>query len=262
MVSTPRSIYTDLGLPRMKNLLGVPVDPWTMDQTVDATQALIDAKVFAHLIGVNADKVLQMRDDSTMDETVRRCEIVNADGASMIMASKLLRRPLPERVAGIDLMGRLCALAAKEGYSVYLLGATAAVAKMAVDVLMSEYPGLQIAGFRDGYFGESEYDAVIDEVSSKEPDLVFVGITSPKKEELIERFREKGAVGVFVGVGGSFDVISGVIPRAPEWMQKASLEWVYRLLQEPKRLLKRYFVGNIRFSGLVLKEVLKVAKDG
>lgn len=111
-----------------------------------------------------------------------------------------------------------------------------------------------LAGYRDGYFGDDEFDAVVAEVEQAEPDIVFVGITSPKKERLIERFRELGAKGAFVGVGGSFDVVSGNIPRAPMWMQRANLEWLFRMMQEPKRLVRRYVVGNARFYMLLRKE--------
>ena len=121
-------------------------------------------------------------------------------------------------------------------------------------VLSERYPNIVLAGYRDGYFGDDEFDAVIAEVEQTKPDIVFVGITSPKKERLIERFRELGAMGAFVGVGGSFDVVSGNIPRAPMWMQRANLEWLFRMMQEPKRLVKRYLVGNTRFYMLLRKE--------
>lgn len=239
--------------PARVEVLGVPVDPWTMDQTVNATNIIIKQHRFAHLIGVNADKVLQMRGDSWMDACVRRCEVVNADGASMVMAAHRLGVAVPERVAGVDLMWRLCALAEQEGYTVYLLGAKHDVVEKAADVLKNTYPKLQVAGFRDGYFDEMQFDAVVDEVTALNPAIIFVGITSPKKERLIEHFRERDATGVFVGVGGTFDVVSGNIPRAPMWMQRANLEWLFRMLQEPRRLVKRYLVGNIRFSMLLLK---------
>lgn len=216
-------------LPKRVEVLGAPVDPWTMKQTVEATDALIKEGGFAHLIGVNADKLLQMRDDPEMDACVRRCEIVNADGASMVMAAKKLGVNLPGRVAGIDLMWELCGLAEREGHRVYLLGAKA---------------------------------EVVAEVEQAEPDIVFVGITSPKKERLIERFRELGAKGAFVGVGGSFDVVSGNIPRAPMWMQRANLEWLFRMVQEPKRLVRRYVVGNTRFYMLLRKEAKRSKANG
>ena len=234
--------------------MGVPVDPWTMAQTVEATNALIKDGCFAHLIGVNADKLLQMRDDPEMDTCVRRCEVVNADGASMVMAAKKLGVGLPGRVAGIDLMWELCALAEREGHRVYLLGAKAEVVEKTAEVLSERYPNMTIAGYRDGYFKDDEFDAVVAEVEQARPDIVFVGITSPKKERLIERFRELHAKGAFVGVGGSFDVVSGNIPRAPMWVQRANLEWLFRMMQEPKRLVKRYMVGNARFYLLLRKE--------
>ena len=216
-------------------VMGVPVDPWTMAQTVAKTKELIGSDSFAHLIGVNADKVLQMRDDPEMDAIVRRCEIVNADGASMVMAARRLGVSVPERVAGIDLMGELCALAENEGYRVFLLGAKREIVERTRDVLLGNYPELPIAGVRDGYFGEDEFDAVADEVRASGAQITFVGITS-------------------VGVGGSFDVVSGAIPRAPIWMQRAHLEWLFRMMQEPGRLAKRYVVGNARFMALLCKE--------
>lgn len=248
-------LFENLGLPRRVDVMGVSIDPWTMEQTVVATDALIKDGRFAHLVGVNADKLLQMRDNTEMDACVRRCEIVNADGASMVMAANKLGVKLPERVAGIDLMWELCGLAEREEYKVYLLGAKAEVVKKVALVLAEKYPGMAIVGFRDGYFSNDEFDAVIAEVEAVKPDIVFVGITSPKKERLIERFREQGAKGVFVGVGGSFDVVSGNIPRAPMWMQQANLEWFFRMMQEPKRLVKRYIVGNARFYMLLGKEI-------
>ena len=247
-------------LPARVDVLGAPVDPWTMGQTVEATDALVKGGRFAHLIGVNADKLLQMRGDPWMDACVRRCEVVSVDGASMVMAARRLGVPLPGRVAGIDLMWELCALAEREGYAVYLLGAKAEVVGKAAGVLAERYPGITIAGYRDGYFDEKEFDSVVAEVSSVHPDIVFVGITSPKKECLIERFRELGAKGVFVGVGGSFDVVSGAIPRAPLWMRRAGLEWLFRMAQEPGRLVRRYAVGNARFCALLWKECRRVGR--
>ena len=247
--------------PERVNVLGVPVDPWTMAQTVARTEELIDSGAFAHLIGVNADKVLQMRDSLEMDAIVRRCEVINADGASMVMAARRLGVSIPERVAGIDLMNELCALAEREGYRVFLLGAKYDVVEHARDALLKRFPGLIIAGVRDGYFGEEEFDSVAKQVQASGARIIFVGITSPKKERLIERFRELGLSGAYVGVGGSFDVVSGKIPRAPIWMQRAHLEWLFRLMQEPRRLAKRYMVGNIRFMVLLHEEKKRMKEE-
>lgn len=247
--------------PERVTVMGAPVDPWTMAQTVARTKEIVDSGSFAHLIGVNADKLLQMRDDPEMDAIVRRCEVVNADGASMVMAAKRLGAPVPERVAGIDLMGELCALAEREGYPVFLLGARREVAERTRGVLLERHPGLRVAGVRDGYFGEGEFDEVAEEVRSSGARITFVGITSPKKELLIERFRALGLTGAYVGVGGSFDVVSGAIPRAPMWMQRAHLEWLFRMMQEPGRLAKRYVVGNARFMALLRREERKMKRE-
>lgn len=249
-----QQVFSQLNLPKRVEIMGAPVDPWTMEQTVEATDALVTRHMFAHLIGVNADKLLQMKDDPEMDACVRRCEVVSADGASMVMAANKLGVSLPCRVAGVDLMQELCKMASERGRSVYLLGAKAEVVEKTAQELRKAYPGLNIVGFRDGYFKDDEFDAVVEAVEAVGPDIVFVGITSPKKERLIERFRALGATGAFVGVGGSFDVISGNIPRAPMWMQRANLEWLFRMSQEPGRLVKRYVVGNTRFWLLLQKE--------
>lgn len=239
------------GLPARTEVMGVPVDPWTMAQTVEAVSRVVESGGFAHFIGVNADKLLQMRNDSWMDSCVRRCEGVNADGASIVVAASRLGVKIPERVAGVDLMWELCALAEKRDYTVYLLGAKTEVVGKATFVLNERYPNLNICGYRNGYFSTEEFDSVATEVSMAKPDIVFVGITSPKKERLIEHFRELGATGVYVGVGGTFDVVSGNIPRAPMWMRKANLEWLFRMMQEPGRLVRRYVVGNARFLMLL-----------
>lgn len=173
----------------------------------------------------------------------------------MVIAAKKLGVTIPERVTGIDLMQELCTLAESKKYLVYLLGAKNSVIYRTVEVLKVRYPRMKIAGLHNGYFPDSEFDSVIAQVKSSRPDIVFVGITSPKKEYLIERFRELDAVGVFVGVGGSFDVISGNILRAPMWMQRTNLEWLFRMIQEPRRLIKRYIVGNARFYAILCAEM-------
>lgn len=240
--------------PKRVEVMGVPIDPYTISQTVERTRSFIESGSFAHLVGVNADKILQMRDDPRMDAIVRRCEIVNADGASMVMAAKRFGVWVPERVPGIDLMYQLLDLAQREGYGVYLLGAKPEVLEAASSRIRRAYPCLSIVGMRDGYFPYEEYDQVAQDVSDSGADIVLVGITSPKKEALIERFRDLGMRGAYVGVGGSFDVASGLIPRAPLWMQRMGLEWVFRMIKEPRRLFKRYMIGNVRFMKLLHAE--------
>ena len=176
----------------------------------------------------------------------------------MVLASKFLGSPIPERVAGIDLMQELLHLSNEKGYSVYLFGAKEEVLTDMLAVFKKDYPNLQVVGHRNGYFSAEEEEIIQEDIRKKNPDFVFVGITSPKKEYLIQKFMDNGVNSVFMGVGGSFDVLSGHIKRAPMWMQKANLEWLFRVANEPKRLFKRYFVGNVSFIYKVVKEKKRV----
>lgn len=239
------------------NILGANIDVLNSQQTVDLVEKYIKTKTSLHLMGVNADKINSMKDNLLLREIVNKCGVVNADGASVILASRFLKKPLPERVAGIDLMQSLVNLSSQKGYSIFLLGSKQEIVDKTAEVLKSRYKGLRIVGIHNGYFSENDWDQIAEILKDKKPDLVFVGITSPIKEYLIEYLQSKGVSSVFMGVGGSFDVISGKIPRAPKWMQKLNLEWLFRVSQEPKRLFKRYFIGNNIFIKDVIKEKIR-----
>lgn len=235
-------------------ILNTIIDVLDVQETIDLVEKYVKQKEPLHLMGVNADKINELNKNARLKQIVNSCGIINADGASVIKASKYLGKPLPERVAGIDLMQSLVKLSEKKGYSVYLLGAKQEVVEKTAEVLKMDYPKLTIVGIHNGYFKEQEWPQISKELKAVSPDFVFVGITSPMKEYLIEYLQDDGNNFVFMGVGGSFDVISGNIPRAPKWMQKSGLEWLFRVIQEPRRLLKRYFVGNWVFIKAVRKE--------
>lgn len=233
---------------------GTIIDVLTMNQTVELVNKYVLKKVPLHLMGVNADKLNEVQKNEYMKQIVNSCGVVNADGASVVLASKFLNRPLPERVAGIDLMLKLISLSEKNGYSIFLLGAKQQVVEDTKKVLQEKYAKLNICGIHNGYFKEQDWQCISEIIKDKKPDLVFVGITSPIKEYLIEYLQNDGNNCVFMGVGGSFDVISGKIPRAPKWMQRLNLEWLFRVIQEPKRLFKRYLFGNLLFIKNIIKE--------
>lgn len=235
-------------------ILDTNIDVLDMKDTVNIVEEYVKNKAPLHLMGVNADKINMMGKNPRIKEIVNNCGIINADGASVVLASKFLKKELPERVAGIDLMQELISLSAQKGYKVYFLGAKQEVVEETAKVLKGKYPALDVVGTRNGYFGEEDWLSVCDEIKEANPDFVFVGITSPLKEYLIDFMQKQGLPFVFMGVGGSFDVISGKIPRAPKWMQRCNLEWLFRVIQEPRRLFKRYFVGNTEFIGNVIKE--------
>lgn len=242
-----------LGRNERVEVLGVPIDVLTMDETVELVKKYINTNNSLHLMGVNADKINLAIENECIFDIIKGCGIVNADGASVVLASKYLNKNISERVAGIDLMQELLKVSDVEGYGLYFLGAKNEVLNKMIDRLSIEYNNLNILGKRDGYFTDKEIINITNELLFLKPKIVFVGITSPKKEYLIKQFQKSGINSVFMGVGGSFDVLSGEISRAPLWMQNSNLEWLYRVIKEPKRLFRRYFVGNITFIKKVVK---------
>ncbi|MBE5965887.1 MAG: WecB/TagA/CpsF family glycosyltransferase [Lachnospiraceae bacterium] len=239
---------------RRITILDTMIDALTIRETIDLVEEYVQRKEPLHLMGVNADKINMLGKNPRLKKIVNGCGIINADGASVVLASKFLGKQLPERVAGIDLMQDLVALSADRGYRVYFLGAKQEIVEKTAAVLKERYPDLNTVGIHNGYFEKKDWHAIYMEVKNADPDFVFVGITSPLKEYLVDYMQRQGLKCVFMGVGGSFDVISGSIPRAPVWMQKMNLEWFFRGLQEPRRLCKRYFVGNFKFIKDVFKE--------
>lgn len=246
-----------LGKNKRIEILNTTIDVLDMNETIELVDKYITSKTPLHLMGVNADKINEVNKNEEMKKIVNSCGIINADGASVILASKYLKKPLPERVAGIDLMQELVKLCEEKKYKVYLLGAKQEVVEKTKEVLLNRHKKLNICGIHNGYFKEKDWDEISKILKKAKPDIVFVGITSPIKEYLIEYLQNDNNNCVFMGVGGSFDVISGNIPRAPKWMQKMSLEWLFRVMQEPKRLFKRYFIGNTTFIKSVIKEKYK-----
>jgi N-acetylglucosaminyldiphosphoundecaprenol N-acetyl-beta-D-mannosaminyltransferase len=204
---------------------------------------------------VNAAKLVNMGSEPALREAVVSSDLVLADGMSVVWASRVLRRPLPERVAGIDLFERLLDLAEHDGLSVYFLGAEADILESAIDAIRKRHPRLRIAGRHHGYFGPADEPALAADIAATHPDLLFIGMTSPKKELFLARWgAEIGAV-VCHGVGGSLDVIAGKVRRAPLSWQRFGLEWLYRVLQEPGRLWRRYLVTNTIFLWMVLRDL-------
>lgn len=234
-------------------LLGCPLDPVTMDEAVSRCEEAISARRYLQHMSVNAAKFGAMEGDPELREMVRACGLVTADGQSVVWGARLLGAKLPERVAGIDLMMRLLAAADAKGYSVYVLGARREVLDRALDRIRERFPRLAVAGARDGYYGDDEAGAVGDEIRASGADILFVAMSSPRKEYFLGERGPSLGVPFAMGVGGSVDVIAGVTRRAPEALQRAGLEWAYRLAQEPRRLARRYVTTNARFAWMVLK---------
>lgn len=234
------------------NLMGCPMDVATMDETVAVIDESLAAGRFTQHVVVNVAKLVNMRKDPELDASVRECDIINIDGMGVVLGARMLGHDVPERVAGVDLFHALLAMSADRGYSVYLLGAKDEVVAETARRVQQQYPGLKLVGYHHGYFWDDE-QAMVEKVRASGAQLLFVAITSPKKENFINRWRDQLGVTFVMGVGGTFDVVAGKVKRAPLWMQKYGLEWLYRVLQEPGRMWKRYLVTNSKFAWMLLK---------
>jgi len=231
---------------------GARIDLLTMDETVCRITELVEKRDPVQHAVINVAKLVYMQDDKELEDAVNSCALVNADGMGIIWGARLMGIRIPERVTGIDLMEKLIALSEKKGFSVYFLGATREVMKEVVRKYLKEYPGLRVAGFRDGYFPDEGEEKVALEIKRSGADMLFVGMPSPKKEKFLKRNLGTMGVPFAMGVGGSFDIIARKIKRAPLWMQKTGLEWCFRLVQEPGRLWKRYMVTNFKFLKMLV----------
>jgi N-acetylglucosaminyldiphosphoundecaprenol N-acetyl-beta-D-mannosaminyltransferase len=234
-------------------VLGCPLDVVTMDEAVARCEEAIAERRYMQHMSVNAAKLVALRKDPAMRAAIEPCGLITADGQSVVWAARLLGAKLPERVAGIDLMTRLLEAAEAKSYGVYVLGARREVLDTALQRLRERYPRLTVAGSRDGYYADEEGDAVCAEIRASGADILFVAMSSPRKEYFLG---ERGAtldVPFTMGVGGSIDVIAGLTRRAPRLLQRMGLEWAYRLAQEPRRLARRYFTTNARFALMVLR---------
>ena len=236
-------------------LLGVDIAAVTMAHAMALVQQTIATRGRLQIGVVNAAKLVNMSRSPDLRRAVLSCDVVFADGMSVVWASRVLGRPLPERVAGIDLMDAILAQGSTHGWRVYCLGAEQDVLASAMAVFARRYPGVQFVGSQHGYFKAHEEPAIAAAIAAARPDVLLVGMTSPWKEQFIERWSDALQVPVCHGVGGSFDIAGGKVRRAPEIWQRAGLEWLYRVLQEPRRLWRRYLVTNVLFTKMVMAEM-------
>lgn len=241
------------------NFLNINLDNLNMEETLAKIEQTIENKKQLLHVGVNASHIVDIQKDLALRKSINDGDIINVDGQSVVWASRILNKPLKERVSGIDLMIRLVELAHKKSYKIFFFGAKEEIVKEVVKRYTKEYSKDMIAGYRNGYFKKEEEQSIAQEIADSGANILFVGISSPIKENFLFENRDTlKQVNLIMGVGGSFDVIAGFVKRAPIWMQKSGLEWLYRLIQEPKRMWKRYLIGNTKFVVLVLREKLKI----
>lgn len=234
-------------------ILNTYVNAVSMDETVHQVEEIVRKGVPTQHVVINASKVNLMEQDENLQEIVNACPLINADGASIVWAAKKLGVPLKERVTGIDLFLNLVKLASEKGYKIYLFGAKEEVVSKVKKIFEQQYPGIQIVGYRNGYFTEADEPEIVKNMAESGADMMFVAFSSPKKEYWVNKYLKELNIPFVMGVGGSFDVVAGITDRAPEWMQNHGLEWFYRFIQEPRRMWKRYIIGNAKFVGLTYK---------
>ena len=236
--------------------LGVPVDAIDMEGMLSLAHRAMATRTPMRHCALNVAKYITLRTDPLLRRDVMQSDVITADGMGIVWGARLLGLRLPGRVTGVDLMERLMALCAEHGYRPFILGAREDVLGKAVARLQARYPGLVVAGMRHGYFTEADEPAIVEQIRASKADCLFIAISSPKKERFSGAYFPDLGVPFVMGVGGAVDVIAGLTRRAPVWMQKSGLEWLYRLLQEPRRLWWRYARTNTLFAWIVLKALI------
>jgi len=213
--------------------MGVRFDNVTMDEALENAKQILAGNRAAYVVTPNAEIVYEAMHDEGLCSLLNGADLVLPDGAGVVLASKILKKPLKQKVAGVDFADNLLGILAQTGGSVYLLGSKPGVAELAAEKMLAKHPGLTIAGMADGYFKDE--GPVIEKINAVQPDVLFVCLGAPKQEKFMVAHREELQVKLMAGLGGSLDSFAGTVKRAPKWMINLSLEWLYRLIKEPKR---------------------------
>ncbi len=240
------------------SIAGVPVHNLSMQETLSKIEELIANREPCYLGSVNADMVVRCFRDRSFAEYYKKCHLSLTDGVPILWASKFLGTPLKEKVAGSDLVPQLCELANTKGYRIFFLGGRPGAAEVARTKLLQRFSNLHIVGTYAPPFGfekdSRELWKIEQMIKQAAPDIVLVGLGAPKQEKWIQQHCQRLGVPVMMGVGVTFEFIAGIVQRAPLWMQKSGLEWLWRLSMEPKRLWRRYLVDDMQFFSLILKQ--------
>ena len=216
-------------------ILGVPVASLTMGEAVEQAERWMDERRGALIATANAEMIMNATRDEELLEILRAADLVVPDGAGTVWVAHHLGHEMPERVAGYDLTQELLKRAPEKNRRVFFFGSAPGVAEKAKQKAEAMYPGIQIVGVRNGYFSEDEVPAIIRMIREAQPDLLLAALGVPKQEKWLKKYKEKLGVPVSIGVGGTLDVMAGTAKRAPVWMQKAKLEWLFRGILQPKR---------------------------
>ncbi len=238
--------------------MGLIFDSVSIDETIDKCLNWCRQRDRTRtIITINVSHLMMMRNDPELATASRAGNLIVADGLPVVWATRMLGKALVGRVAGVDLFERLLAKGNDEKLRIFLLGARQEVLDKLNSDFQRNYPNLVVAGSRNGYFKPSETPDIVKQIADSKADILFIGMPSPFKEVWGQANREELGASIIVGVGGSFDVIAGFVKRAPGWMQKSGLEWLWRLMMEPRKLWKRYLICNAGFIYRLTIEIVK-----
>jgi N-acetylglucosaminyldiphosphoundecaprenol N-acetyl-beta-D-mannosaminyltransferase len=216
-------------------ILGSLIDKVDTKEALQRIEQFIQEGTPHQIITANAEIIYRGYQDKKLSRTLNKAHLVTADGAGVVWATRYLNDPVQERVTGIDLLHAICKKSQEKGWKLYFLGAAPGVAEKAVLKVLETYPKCQVVGYENGYFSPEEEPRIIENIKKVQPDILFVAMGAPKQDFWIREHLQELDIPVCMGVGGSFDVLAGNVERAPEWMQKRGLEWLFRLYKEPKR---------------------------
>ncbi len=247
------------GEPVRVRLFGLPIDALTMDQALEQARQFIRSGQPHYIVTCDASALVRAQEDEDFRRIVNQASLVTADGAGVVLAARLLGLPIDVRVAGCDMVQGLCQVAAEEDQPVYFLGAEPGVAEEAAENLRQRVPGLKVAGCQHGYFKPEEEEQVVRQIAAAKPAVLFVALGQPRQEKFIARHLQEIGACVAIGIGGSLDVISGRKKRAPVWMQRMGLEWLYRVAREPWRLPRLAALPKVVF--MAFAELLRGPKS-
>lgn len=239
------------------DFLNTQVDNLTMEEALLEVDRLIAENRTAYVVTPNVDHIVVMEKDEEFSQLYREADLILTDGKPLIWISKLSGTPIKEKISGSDFFPRMCELAVQKGYSIFILGAAEGVAAKAAENLQNKYPGLQIAGTYSPPVGfekhEMELQKIAEMIHAAKPTILAVSLGSPKGEKFLYRHKDEYGVPLGISIGATIDFEAGNVKRAPKWMSDHGLEWLYRLLKEPKRLAKRYFVDALAIAPIVWK---------
>lgn len=215
------------------NIMGIEFDNVSMQEAVEGAKSILAGNKTCYAVTPNAEIAYEALYDEALRSLLNGADMVLPDGAGVVLASKILKTPLKQKVAGVDFADQVLGVLAETGKSVYLLGSKPGIAEMAAEKMIEKHPGLNICGMADGYFKDE--GPVIEKINACAPDVLFVCLGAPKQEIFMKAHQQVLNTKLMIGLGGSLDAFAGTVKRAPKWMIRMNLEWLYRLIKEPKR---------------------------